>query len=155
MNSDEVKKAAKELVTKDGAVYVLATVDAENGPQMRYMGALVFEGDFEVLMVSSSTARKVEQIAQNPRAQLLFASEDYKRVATLSGTATMDAPDYAISRLYGDYSYKKFPGAGNINLMCEVQILVGEDGIIGGFNIMRDTMGARIDSRCREVLSGD
>ena len=90
MNSDEVKKAAKELVTKDGAVYVLATVDAENGPQMRYMGALVFEGDFEVLMVSSSTARKVEQIAQNPRAQLLFASEDYKRVATLSGTATME-----------------------------------------------------------------
>ena len=68
------------------------------------------------------------------------------------GTGTMDAPDYAISRLYGDYSYKKFPGAGNINLMCEVQIVVDEDGIIGAFTVMRDTMGTRIDSRCREVL---
>lgn len=70
-----------------------------------------------------------------------------------SGTATLDAPDYAVSRLYGDYSYKRFPGAGNINLMCEVRLVTGPDGIVREFNIMRDTPGARIGSRCREVLT--
>lgn len=69
-----------------------------------------------------------------------------------SGPSSISAPDYAISRIYGDYSYKEFGGAGNINLLCEVQIVVGKDGMIKQFNIMRDTPGTRIGSRCREVF---
>ena len=69
-----------------------------------------------------------------------------------SGPSSVSAPDYAISRIYGDYSYKEFGGAGNINLLCEVQLVVGRDGVIEQFNIMRDTPGARIGSRCREVF---
>lgn len=90
MDRKEIKQAVKELVTEEGAVYVLATVDEKNGPQCRYMGALVFEGDFEILMVSHSEARKMKQLKRNPNAQLLFASEGYKKVATLSGTAAVE-----------------------------------------------------------------
>lgn len=90
MTLAEIKKAVRALVTKDKAVYVLGTVDAKRRPQMRYMGALVFEKNFEILMVSHSQARKVKQIKANPNAQLLFSSPDYKKVATLSGTAAAE-----------------------------------------------------------------
>jgi len=89
MTPEEIKEKVRELITRDPVVYVLGTVDANNAPQMRFMGALVLEGDFEVLMATSSSARKVQQIQVNPQAQLLFSSDDYKQVATLSGTAKM------------------------------------------------------------------
>lgn len=69
-----------------------------------------------------------------------------------SGSGVRQAPDYAVSRLYGDYSHKQFPGAGNINLLCEARIVAGGDGVIREFDVMRDTPGARIGSRCREVF---
>lgn len=69
-----------------------------------------------------------------------------------SGGLPAGVPDYAVARMYGDYSYKQFPGAGNINLWCEVRIVVGKNGAIKHFDIMRDTQGARTGSRCREVL---
>ena len=69
-----------------------------------------------------------------------------------SGTPAAGTPAYAIGRSYGDYSYAQFPGRGNINLLCEVQIVAGKDGIIKQFNIMRDTAGTRGSSRCREVF---
>jgi hypothetical protein len=69
-----------------------------------------------------------------------------------SDAPAASTPAYAVARSYGDYSYAQFPGGGNINLLCEVQIVVGKDGIIKEFNVMRDTMGTRENSRCREVL---
>ena len=90
MTDAEVKEAVKELVAQKDIVFVLATVDADAAPQCRLMGALVLEGEFEILMATYPNARKVKQIEQNPKAQLLFSTEDYKKVATLSGTAEME-----------------------------------------------------------------
>ncbi|NOZ22295.1 MAG: pyridoxamine 5'-phosphate oxidase family protein [Planctomycetes bacterium] len=89
MTPEEIKAKVRELITGEQIVFVLGTVDGDNAPQMRWMGALVLEGNFEILMATSASARKVRQMGQNPKAQLLFSSEDYKQVATLSGTAEM------------------------------------------------------------------
>ncbi|MEW6358987.1 MAG: pyridoxamine 5'-phosphate oxidase family protein [Planctomycetota bacterium] len=90
--SDEIKETAWKMVQKNKDLFLLSTVDADGRPHTRYMGAMLMAGDFEVLMATHQGSRKVEHIKNNPNAQLVFSSDDYSRVVTLSGTARLGAP---------------------------------------------------------------
>ncbi len=88
MDKAQVINAAKELV-KANRSFVLATVDRKNTPQIRWMGAAYMEEPFTLYMATGATSRKVEQIGANPQSQLLFQTEDFSRVATLTGLSSL------------------------------------------------------------------
>ncbi len=85
----EVPDRVRQVMAAVHNVHVLATVDAEGKPQMRWMGAVVEDPDapWTFYLACGKNSRKMAQIAQNPHAQLLFSKEDDWQVATLSGTA--------------------------------------------------------------------
>jgi len=77
-------------------LHVLATVDADGQPHMRWMGAVVEDADqpWTFYLACSKDSRKMAQLAANPNAQLLFTKQDTWEVATLSGTAEeADCPE--------------------------------------------------------------
>jgi general stress protein 26 len=88
MDRQKIVAAAQDLV-RAGRAFVLGTVDETGTPQMRWMGAAHLEEPLTVYMVSGAGSRKVHQIAAQQRSQLMFQSEDYSRVATLSGTCEL------------------------------------------------------------------
>jgi general stress protein 26 len=66
--------------------FVLATSGPEGAPQMRWMGDLMLEDPLTVYMACGAQSRKMDQIRVNQNAQLMFQSEGFGQVATLSGT---------------------------------------------------------------------
>lgn len=84
-----VPDRVKEIMAAVHNLHVLATVDADGKPQMRWMGALVEhpEQPWTFFLACGKVSRKMAQIAANPHAQLLFSKEDDWQMATLSGTA--------------------------------------------------------------------
>ncbi|MEN6548969.1 MAG: pyridoxamine 5'-phosphate oxidase family protein [Armatimonadia bacterium] len=72
-------------------VHVLATVDSEGKPRMRWMGALYEDpkAPWTFYLVCGKDSRKMHQISANNHAQMLFSKQDDWQVATLSGTATV------------------------------------------------------------------
>ncbi|MEN6301234.1 MAG: pyridoxamine 5'-phosphate oxidase family protein [Armatimonadia bacterium] len=72
-------------------VHVLATVDSEGKPRMRWMGALYEDpkAPWTFYLVCGKDSRKMHQISANNHAQMLFSKQDEWQVATLSGTATV------------------------------------------------------------------
>lgn len=70
-------------------MHILATVDAEGQPHMRWMGALIEDPEhpWTFYLACGRNSRKMGQIAANANAQLLFTKQDTWEVATLSGTA--------------------------------------------------------------------
>ncbi|MGE5532560.1 MAG: pyridoxamine 5'-phosphate oxidase family protein [Bacteroidota bacterium] len=92
----EAMDLAREIMEAVQKVHVLATVDAQGRPQMRWMGALVEdpEAPWTFYLACSAGSRKMQQIATNPRAQLLFSKLDTWQVASLSGEAeAVDSPE--------------------------------------------------------------
>lgn len=85
MDTQAIIEAAKDLV-RAGRSFVLATVDSEGVPQARWMGAAHLEEPFLVYMAAGAASRKVGQMESHPKSQLMFQTEDYSRVATLTGT---------------------------------------------------------------------
>jgi len=85
----EIPDRVRQVMAAVHNVHVLATVDAEGKPQMRWMGAVVEDPDapWTFYLACGRNSRKMAQIAQNNHAQLLFSKEDDWQVATLSGTA--------------------------------------------------------------------
>ena len=85
----DIKTRVKALLGDGNVQYVMATVDADGKPAMRWMGAFARdpENPWILYCASFSGARKMTQIAANPNMQLLFAKPDYSEVATLIGTA--------------------------------------------------------------------
>lgn len=93
---NEVADRAREIMQAVKNVHVLATVDADGRPQMRWMGALVEDPQtpWTFYLACGKNARKLQQIAQNPHAQLLFSQLDTWQVTTLSGSAeATDSPE--------------------------------------------------------------
>jgi general stress protein 26 len=84
MTKDEIVATAKAMV-ESGLPFIFATVDAAGAPQARWMGAKVLDEPFTVYMESHAQARKMDQIRQNPRGQLVFHTPDYMQIATISG----------------------------------------------------------------------
>jgi general stress protein 26 len=85
MDRQAIIEAAKDLV-RAGRSFVLATVDSEGVPQVRWMGAAYLEEPFVVYMAAGAESRKIGQMGSHPKSQLMFQTEDYSRVATLTGT---------------------------------------------------------------------
>jgi general stress protein 26 len=85
MERDDIIRIAQDLAGADKP-FVLATVDAEAYPRLRWMGGLVLEEPLTAYMATGVRSRKVDQIRAKPRAQLLFQTEDFGTVVTLYGT---------------------------------------------------------------------
>ena len=83
MTDQEIKKAIWQIV-ENAKVFIYTTVHAQSNPHSRYMGGLIIE-DGVIYMATASDARKVQQIKSNPNSELLFAGDEYKEVATVSG----------------------------------------------------------------------
>ena len=133
MTSEEIITAAKELIAADRP-FVFATVDQDGGPQIRWMGALMLEEPLICYMAAGGQSRKMGQLKANPRAQLMFQSEEFGRVATLSGAAET-VEDMDTKRRAWDampVCAKYFPGPdapefGVIKFVCErVELLAME-----------------------------
>ena len=85
----DIKSRVKALLGDGNVQFIMATVDADSKPCMRWMGAFARdpENPWVLYAASFSGARKMQQIAANPNMQLLFAKPDFSEVATLIGTA--------------------------------------------------------------------
>lgn len=88
----DIVAQVREIMAAAHNVHVLATVDAEGRPQMRWMGALVEDPEtpWTFYLACGKDSRKMQQLAANPRAQLLFSQVSHDlsewKVATVSGT---------------------------------------------------------------------
>jgi len=81
-----VLDAALDLI-RAGRAFIFATADEDGFPQVRWMGGHYLEEPLTVYMACDSESRKMRQIASHPEAQLMFQTEGFSRVATLTGTA--------------------------------------------------------------------
>lgn len=84
----DVPDRVREVMQATDNVHVLATIDAEGKPQMRWMGALVEDPEtpWTFYLACMKGSRKMQQLAQNPNAQLLFSQIEDWKVASVSGT---------------------------------------------------------------------
>ena len=89
MTSDEIKSAIWQTVEKGSKVFVYSTVDAQNRPRARYMGAVMIK-DGVIYMATASNARKMQQIKANPHSEVVFAEAEYKAVATIGGESRIE-----------------------------------------------------------------
>jgi len=89
MTDDQIKKAIWQTVEKGKKVFVYSTVDVKGNPYSRYMGALMTKEGI-IYMATSSESRKMQQIKDHPRSELLFAAEGYKEIATISGESAIE-----------------------------------------------------------------
>ena len=118
-------------------MHVLATVDAAGRPQMRWMGALVEcpKTPWTFYLACHKGSRKLQQLAQNNRAQLLFSQIEQWLVASVSGTAEeVDTPELrqllwdAIPQMHQYYSGADDPAMGIIRFKacCGELLAMGE-----------------------------
>ncbi len=92
----DTKSRAKVLMGDGNTTFVMATVDGDGKPCMRWMGAFARDPENEWVIYSASFtgARKMQHIKANPNMQLMFAKPDFSEVATLVGAAeVVEAPD--------------------------------------------------------------
>ena len=85
MSREEIIATARRVVS-EGKPFVFATVDAEGGPRMRWMGGLLLEEPLTIYMACGASSRKMDQIRGNPKGQLMFQTEGFREVVTLYGT---------------------------------------------------------------------
>lgn len=79
---------------------VLATVDREGRPHLRWMATLSLQ-EFPLLYALTSPAsRKVEHIRANPKVNWMFTTEGSSMVINLSGTATVVEDKNIVNRIW-------------------------------------------------------
>jgi len=86
MDKEQIVRTALEMI-RAGRPFLLATVDENNAPQMRWMGGSVLDEPLTVWMACGATSRKIAQIRANPAAQLLYSDEKFAKTVTISGRA--------------------------------------------------------------------
>ena len=88
MTQEQALEKAREIVAAGGS-FMLGTVDAQNRPRMRWMGAIACDPDNELIryMECGAQSRKMAELAANPAAQLVFNSADFSCVVTVDGVA--------------------------------------------------------------------
>ncbi len=79
---------------------VLATVDREGRPHVRWMSTLSLLEFPNLYAITSPTSRKVEHIRANPKVTWMFTTEGSSMVINLSGTATIVSDKNDINRLW-------------------------------------------------------
>jgi general stress protein 26 len=61
---------------------------------MRWMGGLMLEDSLTIYMAGAANARKMDQVRDNPLAQLMFHADNFAQVVTIFGAcAVVDDPD--------------------------------------------------------------
>lgn len=89
MNRAQAKAAVRKLLATKRQVFVLSTVDGRGAPWGRLMRGVMVKGN-TMFMASDSDARKVRQIAGNPKVLVLCWTPDYAGVASVWGKASME-----------------------------------------------------------------
>jgi general stress protein 26 len=89
MTKEEIVRTAQEM-TRTNRVFVLATVDEEGRPQVRWIGGCVLDEPMTLWMATGADSRKLHQIRAHPQAQVMFHAEGYTQVATITGTCEAD-----------------------------------------------------------------
>ena len=92
----EIPDRVREVMNSVKGLHVLGTVDAEGRPRMRWMGALLEDPErpWTFYLACGAGSRKLQELAHNPHAQLLFSQMGPWQVASLSGTAeAVDSPE--------------------------------------------------------------
>jgi len=136
MDKTEIVNAALALVSA-GRSFVLATVDRDGTPQVRWMGGAHLEEPFTIYMACGAESRKMGQIASDPRSQLMFQAEDFSRVATLTGTSEVVTEAEAKRRVFEGiagasqyFSGPDDPNFGAIKFTCRrVEVLGMSEGM--------------------------
>ena len=136
MGKQEVVEAAKALVGEKRP-FVLATVDEGGVPQVRWMGALYVEEPLTMYMAAGADSRKMRQIKAHAKGQLMFQSEDYGKVATLTGEYEVVTDAETKRRVWegipGAHEYFEgpdHPGFGVIRFVCRrVEVLGLKEGM--------------------------
>jgi len=83
----EVLARVKQIVAQ-AFVGVLTTVDDQNHPHGRWMGAVLLGEDFgKLYTLSGPHARKLTQIRANPRVSWVFNIDGYGEIVSLHGKA--------------------------------------------------------------------
>jgi len=134
----ETAAQVREIIEAVNGLHVLATVNEEGSPRMRWMGALMEDPEqpWVFYLVCGKDSSKMHEIAQNPEAQLLFSQMDPWKVASLSGTAeAVDSPELrellwdSIPAMHNYFRGVDDPGMGIIRFTskcAEVQTGHGE-----------------------------
>lgn len=92
----DIPDRVREVMAAVHNVNVLATVDGEGKPHMRWMGAIVEDPQqpWTFYLACHKASRKMKQLAANSNAQLLFSQTEEWLVATLSGHGeSVDTPE--------------------------------------------------------------
>lgn len=75
-----------ESMVEEASVAILATVDSDCAPRIRWMTpGCIRQRPGAIFMVSGSQMAKVDQIRENPRAQMIFQNRYLDKVITATG----------------------------------------------------------------------
>jgi general stress protein 26 len=85
-----------EAVLSDARTGVLATVDADGNPRMRWMSPYLMEGQDNVLYaITSPNFGKIDDLQKNPDVQWMIQTRDLREIVTLKGRVTIiDNPSF-------------------------------------------------------------
>jgi len=129
----DIPDRVRQVMKAVNNVHVLATVDAEGQPQMRWMGALVedMNSPWVFYVACMKGSRKMQQLEANPHVQLLFSRIEDMLVASISGTAeAVDSPGVrqllwdAVPAMREYYSGEDDPNMGIIKITTECMELL-------------------------------
>lgn len=90
LSREQIIEHARRIMQTLHRPYVMATVSVEGKPHVRWMGAFVFEEPFTIYMETYRGSRKVDDLEENPNAELLLNTEDFSQQLLVSGCATME-----------------------------------------------------------------
>ena len=88
------------LLAKDAKPALLSTIGLNGAPKSRYIGTFKIRDTGEMFFISPSKSRKIQEIQRNSQTQVIFSSQDCKRVLTLSGGASIVEDLVLRRRLY-------------------------------------------------------
>lgn len=102
MTRDEAIAKTRELIAAK-APFVMATVDADGKPQIRWMGAFTLDPCCEVVgyIECGASSRKVTEIRANPATQLLLSTQDYDCTVRISGVSEV-VEDLEVKKMVWD-----------------------------------------------------
>lgn len=99
VHAEHAIRLAKQLAngTRPG---VLATVDENGCPQVRWMATLSLREFPHLYSLTSPKSRKVEHIRMNPKVSWMFTTEGSTMVVNMAGTATIVTDKTAVNRIW-------------------------------------------------------
>ncbi len=79
---------------------VLATVDLDGMPQLRWMSTISLRDFPHLYALTSPTSRKIAHIRRNPRVSWMFTTDSSSMVVNLTGKASLITEKSAVNRIW-------------------------------------------------------